>query len=163
MPSVNEIITGLLEWIVMRTELRTKDVNEHRARRMIKMSKDFMEQILKAINLDESERDKPLKIAGRTDIALTNPYSAVTCWLLYLYSMELGQPALYLELNRVSRDMDLSLLKQLGPFARALCYICTAAETNKKEEDKILNGEEFGGEEYNLAGCFLLWRGAAMK
>ena len=51
---------------------------------------------------------------------LYNPYSPVACWVLYLYSMELGSPPLYMELNRAVREMDKNKLPQLGPFARAL-------------------------------------------
>ena len=49
-------------------------------------------------------------------LGLCNPYSKVTCLILYLYSMELGMPQLYSEVNRVSRDMDLNYLKELGPY-----------------------------------------------
>ena len=42
------------------------------------------------------------------EIGLNNPYSKVTCFILYLYSMEFGTPPLYSELNRVAREMDLS-------------------------------------------------------
>lgn len=51
------------------------------------------------------------------ELGLQNPYSKITCFVLNLYSMELGVPPLYAELNRVTRDMDLSQLYILGPFA----------------------------------------------
>ena len=57
------------------------------------------------------------------ELGLGNPYSKVTCFILYLYSLEFGAPPLYSELNRVSRDMDLSYLQTLGPFARAISQI----------------------------------------
>ena len=34
---------------------------------------------------------------------LSNPYHPATCFVLYLYSLELGNPPLYAELNRVIR------------------------------------------------------------
>ena len=37
-----------------------------------------------------------------------NSYSIVTLILLYMYSMEFGDPPLYAEVNRVCRDMDMS-------------------------------------------------------
>ena len=40
------------------------------------------------------------------DIGLGNPYSPVTTFILYLYSLELGVPALQLEVNRAIRSMD---------------------------------------------------------
>ena len=119
--------------------------------------------LLSTINLDKSQWDTPLKLLGKTDLHLYNPYSPVVCWLLYLYSMEMGNPALYLELNRVSRDKDQTFLKQLGPFAKALFVVCTFAEEKKENEDRILSGDKFNSVLGNLAGCFLLWRGAPMK
>lgn len=40
------------------------------------------------------------------DLCLRNPYSKITCFILYLYSMEFGQVPLYAELNRASQLMD---------------------------------------------------------
>lgn len=101
------------------------------------------------------------------ELGLHNPYSKVTCFTLYLYSLELGTPPLYSEANRVARDMDLSLLKELGPFLRALHEVTYGAEYNRDPEDKIKTGEMIekneGGIKYNIAGSFLLWRGAGMK
>ena len=51
-----------------------------------------------------SETDEALNL--KDDLDLGNPYSKITCLVLYLYSMELGQPPLYAELTRVSRDLD---------------------------------------------------------
>ena len=47
---------------------------------------------------------------------LRNPYYKVSCLILYLYSMELGTPQLYSEANRVARDMDLTMINELGPY-----------------------------------------------
>ena len=77
--------------------------------------------------------------------------------------MELGSPPLYMELNRACREEDHTLLPLLGPFAHALAVACDLAEMKKKKEDKILAGKDMVGVNYNLAGCFLLWRGSAMK
>ena len=77
--------------------------------------------------------------------------------------MEIGSPQLYAEVNRVARDMDLAYLKELGPFLRALGRVTNAAEYFKPSSEKITNGRSFGGAEFNLAGPFLLWRGAPMK
>ena len=64
----------------------------------------------------------------------------MTCLLVYLYSMELGSPPLYSEINRVERDMDLSYLQELGPFIKALSQITQYAEGNKGKNDKIAPG-----------------------
>ena len=100
---------------------------------------------LASINLDESQWDKPLEWKTNTELDLCNPYSPVVCWIMYLYSMELGTPSFYSELNRACREMDLTLLKQLGPFACALSDICENAEDYKKDEDKIEPGNTFEG------------------
>ena len=57
------------------------------------------------------------------ELGLEEPYSKATCLILYLYSMELGDPPLYAELNRVARDMDLTQLKNLGPIQKTLGLI----------------------------------------
>ena len=122
-----------------------------------------MKNFLGKLSLPKSQWDKPLEKGSyflHSDLSIINPYSPVSCWLLYLYSMELGSPPLYLELNRASREMDLTNLPQLGPFAAALGMVCWKAEYNKKKEDRIILGQDIGGQ---LTGCFLLWRGAAMK
>ena len=54
------------------------------------------------------------------DLNLGDPYSKISCLVLYLYSMELGSPPLYSEINRVSRTMDESQLVNLGPNLMAL-------------------------------------------
>lgn len=100
-------------------------------------------------------------------LSLRDPYSKATCLLLYLYSMELGAPQLYADANRASRDMDLTYLKELGPFNRALVEVSYASEQYKVADDKITPGilyeQDYGGVEYNIGGAFLLFRGAAMK
>ena len=62
------------------------------------------------------------------ELDLSDPYSKVTCFILFLYSMELGSPPLYSELNKVCRMMDLKNLDTLGPFARCLDVIIEGAE-----------------------------------
>lgn len=75
------------------------------------------------------------------EIGLLNPYSKVTCFILYLYSMEFGTPPIYAEMNRVARDMDMSEIYNLGPIMRALSLITLQAEKNRNEKDKVLTGE----------------------
>ena len=47
--------------------------------------------------------------------------------------MEMGSPQLYAEANRVARDMDLTFLKELGPFLRCLGTVAENAEYNKSD------------------------------
>ena len=35
-------------------------------------------------------------------------YSKISCLVVYLYSMEFGHPPLYAEVNRVTREMDMT-------------------------------------------------------
>ena len=105
----------------------------------------------------------PLLESTDAEIGLHNPYSNVSCFIVYLYSMEFGSPPLYTEINRVARKLDLSLLKQLGPFIKALHITTYNAERQKNSDDKIGTGEMLGGAWFNIGGAFLLWRGALMK
>ena len=78
--------------------------------------------------------------------------------------MELGSPPLYAEANRASRDMDLTCLKELGPFVHCLFYIAAVSETTKPQKDRIASGRNIpSSAKFNLGGAFLLWRGAPMK
>ena len=98
------------------------------------------------------------------ELGLRNPYSKITCIVLYYYSMEFGNPPLYAEVNRVSRDQDFSQLNNLGPFLRALGAITARAEGYRHADDKIKTGANYtSGSEFNIAGIFLLFRGVQMK
>ena len=77
--------------------------------------------------------------------------------------MEFGTPPFYSALNKAAREMDMTQLDHLGPFANALYWVCLSAENNKEKKDKIPTGESFSRVFGNLSGCFLLWRGAQMK
>ena len=85
-----------------------------------KSTENTMNKFLGALSIPESQWDTPLEYGEKSDLSFWNPYSAVACWVLYLYSMELGSPPLYMELNRAAREMDKTKLPQLGPFAYAL-------------------------------------------
>ena len=71
------------------------------------------------------------------DLNVNNPYGKITCFVLYLYSMELSQPALYYDVNRVCRTMDMRYLKTLGPFIRVLGAVTYVSEMGRDEDDKI--------------------------
>lgn len=65
------------------------------------------------------------------DNDLWNPYSKVTCTLMYLYSLEIGSPPLYSEINRVCRNNDETSMQTLGPFIKALGEITYKSEGYK--------------------------------
>ena len=79
--------------------------------------------------------DEPL-----TPKILCDPKNKITKHILYLYSMELGSPPLYHEINRVCRSMDKAYLLTLGPYIRALGNVTAFSESNRYAEDKIPTG-----------------------
>lgn len=104
------------------------------------------------------------KFDPNDDIDLGNPYSKISCLILYLYSMELGSPPLYYEINRVCRQLDLRYLKTLGPYILALSIVTSIAEQNRDIDDKIRTGEIISrSSQFNLAGLFILYRGLPMS
>ena len=66
-----------------------------------------------------------MKKAYTTDPELNfiNPYSKISCLVAYLYSMELGSPNLYAEVNRVTREMDMTEIEHLGPYICVLYIV----------------------------------------
>ena len=130
MPTVRQIVDGLVWWIVIQTEFRMRQVKfKNQIRNSKQSAQNSMEKFLNKICIPKSKWDTPLElISDQPDLKLINPYSAVACWVLYLYSMELGSPPLYMELNRATREMDKTKLPQLGPFAVALAWVCERAE-----------------------------------
>lgn len=70
----------------------------------------------------------PLENSTDPNLGLCNPYSKAACLMMHLYSMEIGNPQLFAELNRVSRDLDITYLEALGPFSHALWLVTWKAE-----------------------------------
>ena len=77
--------------------------------------------------------------------------------------MEIGSPQLYAEVNRVARVMDKTFLKELGPFMHALGRVTERAEYGKSKDDKAIRGFLMGKVDFNMAGSFMLFRGAPMQ
>lgn len=69
------------------------------------------------------------------ELDTTNPYGKISCLVLYIYSMELGVPPLYAEVNRVSREMDMKFLQMLGPYVKALGIVTASSERNREDFD----------------------------
>lgn len=80
------------------------------------------------------------KFTNDDELDLCNAKSRITCFILYMFSMELGDPPLYAEINRVSRTLDKSQLEYLGPIAQALDCITDSAEQYKEGNDEELTG-----------------------
>ena len=89
--------------------------------------------MLEALDISKEEYKKPMTMSDQpSSTNLLSPYNKCVCFILYLYSMEIGSPSLYAEANRVARDVDRSYLKELGPFLRCLNIITLRAEYFKK-------------------------------
>ena len=57
------------------------------------------------MDFTDAEMNEPLKMDDEDPIlGLMNPYSKASCLLMQLYSMEIGSPQLYADVNRVARD-----------------------------------------------------------
>ena len=54
--------------------------------------------------------------------------------------MEIGIPPLYAEVNRVTRDMEMSQMEHLGPYINVLFYVLNWGDDNKADDDKIKTG-----------------------
>lgn len=74
-------------------------------------------------------------------MGVLNPYSKISSFLLYLYTMELGDPPIYAELTRVSRDLDFEYRDVLGPLSKALFDITWQGESFKQPADTIKTGQ----------------------
>ena len=74
------------------------------------------------------EKDYGINEQKYKDLDLSDPYSKMSCLILYLYTMELGSPPLYLELNRIIRENDQTYLESLGPYVRALEIVTADSE-----------------------------------
>ena len=75
------------------------------------------------------------------DLNVNNPYGKISCLVLYLYSLELGSPPLYHEINRVCRTMDKRHMQSLGPYIKVLGTVTYSAEMSRDTEDKIMTGK----------------------
>ena len=105
----------------------------------------MFDEIRKSISVDlanlpmEENASVAIKDA-HMDQDLTNPYGKISCLVLYLYSMEFGQPPLYYEINRVCRTMDESKLQTLGPYIKALGIVTACSEKKRDADDQIKTG-----------------------
>ena len=90
---------------------KTNDLPETQVRTLLSVYKNTFNSLLESVKIKEPNEPVINKFESSSEISLRNPYSKITCFILYLYSMEFGNPPLYAEANRVARDMDLKYLK----------------------------------------------------
>ena len=117
-------------WKARQIETTLSDTKDKNLRmRAIKNSRDTFTEIFHLMEFTDSEMNMPMKNSmGDKILGLWNPYSKASCLLMQLYSMEIGSPQLYAEVNRTARDLDKTFLKELGPFLRALGGVTKFAE-----------------------------------
>jgi len=75
------------------------------------------------------------------------------------------EPPLYGQLSKASREMDMSKIDTLGPFARALLEVLGGGNNvDKKREDALKRGKENGskGPLGHFSQSFVVFRGVKM-
>lgn len=88
-----------------------------------------MDQLLKTMQF--SNPDQPLNVFEKDEYDIALSYGKVTCLVLYLYSMQIGDPPLYAEINKACRNLDTKYLDSLGPFIRVLEKVMLWSERNR--------------------------------
>ncbi len=68
--------------------------------------------LLISLDMDDADIHKPM-----TKATFCDPYSPEVLLIANMYSME---PPFYADVNNASRTMEITKLKTLGPFARAI-------------------------------------------
>ena len=97
-------------WKARQIETILSDTKDKNLRmRAIKNTRSTFIEIFHLMEFTDDEMNTPLKgdilIYGNDPIlGLLNAYSKASCLLMQLYSMEIGSPQLYAEVNRVARD-----------------------------------------------------------
>ena len=109
LPSMNEVLEGLMLWYARQMEVILSETKDKNLRmRSIKNNRAIFKEIFHLMDFTQDQMNKPLtgSMSGRNDpiLGLWNPYSKACCLLMQLYSMEIGSPQLYAEVNRVARD-----------------------------------------------------------
>lgn len=93
--------------------------------------KHLYRMVLKSVELMIyfTDMDKPFTFDERDEeYGLWCPSSKACFLILWLYSIE---PPLYSYLNKACRQMDVTMLSMLGPWARALYEIVCNAECSR--------------------------------
>ena len=123
------------------------------------MNDNTVNEIIASLDISVEEFNKPMNHSSDDPkLGLSNPYSIATMLILYMYSIEIGTPQLYAEANRVSRTLDYNLIKELGPFLKALSVITLRSEKFKNEGEFIKTGKMIDPFlRCNMLGSFLLF------
>ena len=103
---MNEVLEGLMLWYARQMEVILSETKDKNLRmRSIKNNRDIFIEIFHLMDFTQDQMNMPLEYSDTDPIlGLRNPYSKACCLLMQLYSMEIGSPQLYAEVNRVARD-----------------------------------------------------------
>ena len=103
---MNMVLEGLMLWKARQIETILSDTKDKNLRmRAIKNTRSIFIEIFHLMEFTDDEMNTPLNYDYKDLIlGLKNPYSKASCLLMQLYSMEIGSPQLYAEVNRVARD-----------------------------------------------------------
>ena len=106
---MNMVLEGLMLWKARQIETILSDTKDKNLRmRAIKNTRSIFIEIFHLMEFTDDEMNTPLDgdYLSKNDpiLGLCNPYSKASCLLMQLYSMEIGSPQLYAEVNRVARD-----------------------------------------------------------
>ena len=92
-------------WKARQIETILSDTKDKNLRmRAIKNTRSTFIEIFHLMEFTDDEMNTPLSPFKDPILGLCNPYSKASCLLMQLYSMEIGSPQLYAEVNRVARD-----------------------------------------------------------
>lgn len=174
MPSYLEVMDGIELWYINQVKEKFSDRPGHLRQAILIRVRDTFKELREAVKVDNNSASRPMKkptdsqkSRGNKQLDLCNPYSLITCIILYLYSMEFGDPPLYSEINRVARLMDTSQLRALGPLAQAFSSMINSVSNYFEEDDKGKTGFSLhhnkGGVEENIGGIYMLHKGNAMQ
>lgn len=140
LPSPQEMFSGISQWLIAQTAKQLDGKNKKSQNHNILVFKRALDEIYDMMGFSNGGKTAMNESKGG-ELDLCDPYSKVTCFILFLHSMELGSPPLYSELNKVCRTMDLKHLETLGPFARCLDTIIEGAERQKNKIDQLTSGK----------------------
>merc|ERR1719329_153286 len=107
---------GIFKWYNNQLQEKIKDKPEQYKLRMIKNHKTTYNTLIESAGIPKNRWDTPFTAYDKDpDIDLANPYGKIVGFVLYLYSLEFGDPPLYADLNKAARAFDTSKLEELGP------------------------------------------------
>ena len=102
---MNMVLEGLMLWKARQIETILSDTKDKNLRmRAIKNTRSIFIEIFHLMEFTDDEMNKPMWLNDEDPIlGIKNPYSKASCLLMQLYSMEIGSPQLYADVNRVAR------------------------------------------------------------